>query len=98
MSLKDDLLKFVREDLVGSSDPNSIDENEPLIDGGYIDSMGLMQLTTFIEERTGVRIPDDEVVGVPCASAPHRSPAQAPSTRMRVMRSVLIFHEPPIFS
>jgi acyl carrier protein len=62
MSLKDDLLKFVREDLIGSSDPNAIDENEPLIDGGYIDSMGLMQLTTFIEERTGVRVPDDEVV------------------------------------
>jgi acyl carrier protein len=62
MSLKDDLLKFVREDLVGSNDPNAIDENEPLIDSGYIDSMGLMQLTTFIEERTGVRIPDDEVV------------------------------------
>jgi acyl carrier protein len=61
MSLKDDLLKFVREDLVGC-DPNAIDENAPLIDSGYIDSMGLMQLTTFIEERTGVRIPDDEVV------------------------------------
>ncbi|HUF70777.1 MAG TPA: acyl carrier protein [Longimicrobiales bacterium] len=60
MTLTQELLRFVREELAGGSPV--IDENEPLIDGGLIDSMGLMQLITFIEDRTGVRVPDDEVV------------------------------------
>jgi acyl carrier protein len=39
-----------------------IDASTPLIDRGILDSMGLMQVIMFVEEKTGIRIPDDEVL------------------------------------
>ena len=60
MTLKQELGNFVRNSLIPGGAPE-IDENEPLIDRGVIDSMGLLQIMTFIEERTGLRVPDDEV-------------------------------------
>ena len=62
MSLRQELLQFVRGELAGVGDPASIDENTPLIDSGVIDSMALMRLITFVEDRAGVRVPDDEVL------------------------------------
>ena len=63
MSLRHELTAYIQEQLVGGQRRTlQIDESTPLIDGGVIDSMGLMQLVMFIEERTGVRVPDDEVL------------------------------------
>jgi acyl carrier protein len=59
MSFREDLLAFVRDEVLASGD--AIGEDDPLIDEGLIDSMGLLKITVFIEERTGVRVPDDEV-------------------------------------
>ncbi len=56
MSLQQDLIQFVAERF-----STEIDEEVPLIDRGLIDSMGLLEIITFIEERTGSRIPDEEV-------------------------------------
>jgi acyl carrier protein len=61
MSLKEGLQKFIKENLVGEGQPLDITEEESLIERGIIDSMGLMQLLQFIEERTGIRIPDEEI-------------------------------------
>ena len=61
MTLEQDLIKFIRENLISDGQPADIAEDEPLIDRGVIDSMGMLQLMMFIEERTGVRISDDEV-------------------------------------
>ena len=59
MSFREDLLAFVRDQVLASGD--AIREDDPLIDEGLIDSMGLLKITVFIEERTGLRVPDDEV-------------------------------------
>ena len=56
MALRDDLLHFVKESLLrGQSD---VGPDDSLIDRGIIDSIGLMQLMTFLEERSGTRVPD----------------------------------------
>jgi acyl carrier protein len=56
MELRDDLLRFVKESLLrGEQD---VGPEDSLIDRGIIDSIGLMQLMAFIEERTNMRIPD----------------------------------------
>lgn len=62
MTLKQELKTFIRDNLIAGSQQAEIDENEALIDRGVIDSMGLLQIMTFIEERTGLRVPDHEVM------------------------------------
>jgi acyl carrier protein len=60
MTLEPQLLRFIRDEL--ASNPDAVDDNTQLIDEGILDSMALMRLITFLEERAGVRVPDDEVV------------------------------------
>jgi acyl carrier protein len=56
------LIAFIQAELVGEERTFEVDASTRLIDGGLIDSMGLMQIIGFIEEQTGVRIPDEEVM------------------------------------
>lgn len=56
MALRDELVRFVEESLLRGEE--KIGPEDSLIDRGIIDSIGLMQLMGFLEERTGVRIPD----------------------------------------
>jgi acyl carrier protein len=60
MALREELTRFVETSLLRGG--GKIQPDESLIDHGIIDSIGLMQLMTFLEERTGLRIPDHYVV------------------------------------
>jgi acyl carrier protein len=60
MSLQAELIQYIGNTLV--NDPEvKVDVDSRLIDTGIVDSMGLLQLIGFLEERTGLRIPDDDV-------------------------------------
>lgn len=59
--LTQELTGFIRNTLVGEGTAVTIDDATPLIENGIVDSMGLMQIVAFIEERTGIRVPDDEI-------------------------------------
>ena len=62
MSLKDAIKQFIEEEIVDEDDPVEISHDDPLIERGIIDSMAVMQIVAFIEEETGLRVPDAEVV------------------------------------
>jgi acyl carrier protein len=62
MTLGDRLTVFIQQNLVGDESTRPIGKHDSLIDRGVIDSMGLFQLMTFIEQETGIRIPDEEVL------------------------------------
>lgn len=51
--------EYIRDELL-VADESSLRDDTPLW-GGVLDSVGLMQLITFIEERFGVEIGDDEL-------------------------------------
>ena len=59
--LRQELATFIEKNLLGDGQGSSVDDTTQLIEGGILDSMGLMQVVGFIEERTGVKVPDDEV-------------------------------------
>ncbi len=41
---------------------DSVDTEENLFENGHLDSMGIMELISFIEEKTGVTVEPDEIV------------------------------------
>jgi acyl carrier protein len=59
--LKSELAAFISKNLIGSERKITVDDKTALIEEGIIDSMGLMQIVSFLEERAGVRVPDEEV-------------------------------------
>jgi acyl carrier protein len=58
---KGELAKFIENNLIGGERRMTVDDSTALIEEGIIDSMGLMQIVSFLEERAGVRVPDEEV-------------------------------------
>lgn len=60
MSLRENLMSYIQESLLhGSSAP--LGPGTSLIETGILDSVALVNLLTYVEDRTGVRIPDVEV-------------------------------------
>jgi acyl carrier protein len=57
--LRDELVTFIRDNLTRGQGAVGVDDS--LIDRGLIDSLGLMRIITFLEQRTAVRIPDHYV-------------------------------------
>lgn len=62
MSLEQTLKSFIEENLLHDDAKGTVSLDEPLVDRGVLDSMGLMNLIGFLEERLGVRVPDEEVL------------------------------------
>ncbi len=61
MSFKESLRAFISDNFLDNSGSVELSDDEPLIRRGIIDSMAILQLLHFIEEETGIRVPDREV-------------------------------------
>ena len=54
------LMSFIQHELMGNqADPISNDDD--LLGGGHIDSMGIMRLVAFLETEFGVSVPPEDV-------------------------------------
>ena len=62
MEIVDELRTFILTELAGEQTPQSLDPHEDLLAGGLIDSLGVVKLAEFIEERFAVEITDADVV------------------------------------
>jgi acyl carrier protein len=62
MSFEQTLKTFIEENLVRDKSSGPVAADESLLQRGVLDSLGLMNLIAFIEEKTGVRIADDDVM------------------------------------
>lgn len=61
-TLNADLATFIQKHLVGDDRGIAIADDTPLIEKGIVDSIGLMQIVAYLEERVGVRVSDDDVI------------------------------------
>lgn len=56
----EDLRTYILKNMI--HDPGyALEEDEPLITGGLVDSFSLVELSLFIEEQYGVQFPDSEL-------------------------------------
>lgn len=58
--MKSALKQFVFKELVHVTNQETFSDDDDLLEAG-LDSMGIMRLVLFIEERFGVTLPDDEI-------------------------------------
>ena len=55
--MKEDLIKFITNEYV--EDDTVIKDDTPLFARGIIDSFSIVSLKSWLEKKTGVRIPDE---------------------------------------
>lgn len=53
---------FIRENFLKESPPKNFHDGISFIDGGIIDSVGVLELVAFLEETFGFRVEDEELV------------------------------------
>lgn len=59
----DDILKqFIINDLAPELKLGELGAEDPLIDSGVLDSMGIMALLAFIESKFNIRVSDEELL------------------------------------
>ena len=54
--------QFVADNFLFREGAESLDENESLIAGGVIDSTGILELVSFLEQEFNLEIADEELV------------------------------------
>jgi acyl carrier protein len=62
MVIKETIKKFILQELVQEGGAGDIQESDPLIENGIIDSFGIMALLGFLEEKFAVQIESDELM------------------------------------
>jgi acyl carrier protein len=55
------LTEFIKTEIMNNRSVN-IDPNQDLLGAGILDSLGILQLVAFIEEKFGVQVPDEDVI------------------------------------
>lgn len=61
MDIKFILKQYIITDILHELKPDFLEDDAVLIEGGYIDSMNLIQLVKFMEERFSITVEDDEL-------------------------------------
>ena len=61
-ALEETLRSFIVSELALTAESRAIEVDDDLLVGGVIDSMGVMQLVAFIEDRLGVSVADEDIV------------------------------------
>jgi acyl carrier protein len=62
MDISKELEKFILAELTIDQDKKSIARDEDLISQGFIDSLGILKLAAFIDEKFGVQVTDLDMV------------------------------------
>ncbi|GIV76509.1 acyl carrier protein [Litorilinea aerophila] len=61
MDKKTAILDFIQDEIMKRRDPN-LSSSTDLLSTGVLDSLGILQLVAFIDERFGIQVPDEDVV------------------------------------
>jgi len=62
MSVENRVRGYILENLLFTSDGSGLANDASLLDMGIIDSTGVLELVTFLEESFGVKIQDSEML------------------------------------
>ena len=62
MEIKNELEQFILNELMASDEKKSIEPDEDLLMQGIVDSMGVLKLSAFIEEKFSIKVTDIDMV------------------------------------
>ena len=62
MSTNDTIRDFITSEILHGNLKNPLNDQDPLIESGIIDSLGVMTLLAFIEEKFAIQIPSEDLM------------------------------------
>ncbi|MBN1656725.1 MAG: acyl carrier protein [Deltaproteobacteria bacterium] len=62
MSFEKTLRSFILQNFLFTDDDSALSNSDSFLERGIIDSTGILELITFIEEQIGITVEDEEMV------------------------------------
>ena len=62
MEAREEIMNFIIENFLYGKDDNSLSGDVSFLEKGIIDSTGVLELVSFIEEKYGFSVSDDELI------------------------------------
>ena len=62
MQLKSEIRHFIVENFLYGQDDNNLEDNVSFLENGLIDSTGILEVVSFIEEKYEIFVADDELI------------------------------------
>ena len=60
--ISDTLRTFILSDVWLDGSPDELGDDTPLLERGILDSLGILNLVSFIEDQWGVTVEDEELI------------------------------------
>jgi acyl carrier protein len=60
--LEAEIRKFITENMLFSADGFNYDDNDSLLDAGIVDSIGVMELVTFVDKTYQITVPPEDIL------------------------------------
>ncbi|MDZ7344717.1 MAG: acyl carrier protein [candidate division KSB1 bacterium] len=61
MSVQEQLREFIVAQFMYEQNNKSLDPDDDLLNQGIVDSMGILQVVNFMEEKFGIHVNDEEI-------------------------------------
>lgn len=62
MDVVSSLRRYIAENFLHRRGVSQVGEDDPLLESGIVDSMGILQLVGFLESRFGIDVDDEDIV------------------------------------
>ena len=62
MDILEHLRGFFAHELAGTAQIAALEDNQPLLQSGLLDSLGILKLVTFIESKFDVTLPGEDII------------------------------------
>jgi len=62
VDIKQKIRKFIQNNFLFGTCEQEFDDDDSFMENGIIDSTGVLELVSFVEERFGVEVQDDELI------------------------------------
>lgn len=62
MSARELIREFIKKEMLQQPLETDLDDNDQLVESGIIDSLGVMTLLSFLEEKFSIQIPGEDLV------------------------------------
>ncbi|MCG2704886.1 MAG: acyl carrier protein [Candidatus Omnitrophica bacterium] len=61
-AIKEDIRKFIVANYLKNSDDNKLGDNDSFLEQSIIDSIGVIELTAFVQRKYGIKIKVSEII------------------------------------
>lgn len=61
-SIRQQLRSFILENYLFTDDQSALDDNSSFLDGGILDSMGILELIDYLDESFAIKVEGDELI------------------------------------